>query len=201
MKLIIVLAAALLIATTGVAFGQQVSCLGTESGGVGGVLECGPRAYVYQANVLLPETQIYFPTHDPAVANYTNICAPAGWSFTIVTNTPGLQEWVPKTAHGIISPGPGASCPYLMYWTGPAMVGIFEVGFDHASPSHDTEWWLIDNGMTAAWTGPVGTGVGPVHGPLEAIEIPTLSEYGMILLGLLLVAGGALFLVRRRRTA
>jgi hypothetical protein len=209
MKTIAILAALLLVAMSGAAFGQAtVACLGTESTGPGGTSECGLQAYVYQVTPLaVPEGQVYIPTHDNNPANYTNICAPAGWTFTIVPNTFGLQAYAPKTPHGAVSPGPGGpgwSCPYLLYWTGPPMAPAvpFEIGFDHPWPSHDVEWFAFDNGITAAWPMPVGLGAGPVHGPIEFNEwIPTMSTYGMILLALLLVVAGTLIIRRRRQTA
>jgi hypothetical protein len=136
------------------------------------------------------------------MANYTNICAPPGWTFNIQPNGQGLQGFFPKTLHGMISPGPGGSCPFIMSWTGPALAGPFELGFDHPWASHDVEWQSIANGITANWAAPVGLGVGPVHGPLEQeIEIPTMSTYGMILLVLVLLSVGAFIVVRRRRLA
>ena len=204
MKTITIFAAILLvICMSGPALGQTtVTCLGTESGGPGGSINCGLQLYVYQVNPAVPETQVYVPTHDNNLANYTNICMPPGWTLTIIPNGPGLQAFFPKTMHGAISPGPGGSCPFLMNWTGPAMAVPFELGFDHASPSHDVEWWAIAGGITAAWPAPVGLGVGPVHGPVESgPDIPTVSTFGMILLVLVLVSVGALIVVRRRRTA
>lgn len=196
MKKITVIAAALLLASAGLAFGQvsTLQCIGTESGGGGGA--CG-TAYTYLCTPgITPVTQIAIGTEDPVVAAYKNLCLPPGWTFAIVPVGPA--DYSGKTAHGVVSAGPTGVCNFRMIFAGPPQAAAFEVGFDHPSPSHDVEW--IDDDNAALWAAPVGQGQGPVHSP--AVEtIPTLSEWGMIGVLVLLLLAGAFFILRRRRTA
>ena len=201
MRTLIVFAAVLLLVGLSVpAFAQTlVHCRGLESGGVGGTVQCGPRDYVYHAHsTAVSPTVVEIATGDGNIANYTNICAPAGWTLTIVANT-GIQDYAGKTPHGGISPGPSGACPFKMVWTGPALpVGVpFELGFDHMSASHDVGFFWPQNATATNWTLPVGAGAGPVHAPHN--PIPTVSTWGLILIVLLLVVAGTLFIVRRRR--
>jgi hypothetical protein len=186
----------LVLATAGLSYATTVECIGVESGGGGGTLQCGARQYVYKITPTAPITSIEIPTESGVAAAYTNRCAPVGWTMVLVTNT-GLAHASAKTGHGSVSPGPVGSCPFKMIWSGPAMAVPFEVGFDHPSPSHDAAWVTSDL-FAASWAAAVGLGVGPVHSPIQ--EIPTLTEWGLITIVVLLLLAGVAIIVRRRRT-
>jgi hypothetical protein len=198
--------AALLLVFVGTASASTttIQCIGTESGGPGGT--CGNQ-YVY---LVTPDplangvTDVYIGTGDPykspkSPANYRNLCMPAGWTFTIV---PGDASYLddPKTPHGNVT-GSSGSCPYVMHWSGPAQLAPFELGFNHPFPSHDVHWNVTDvvGSNSANWSAAVGLGSGPVHAPPQQDhQVPTLSEWGMIIAVLLLLVFGTVFIMRRR---
>ena len=76
--------------------------------------------------------------------------------------------------------------------------GAFTFGFNSKQPSHDVDW-LADDGVravTAEWDEPVGMGAGPVHGPRMAI--PAVTEWGMAVMVLLVLAAGTVVIKRAR---
>jgi hypothetical protein len=193
-KIFVLLCGLLLMAGAAQAQLSTVACVGTESGGAGGTLECAvPHAYTYVVTPgVTPITNVIIPTDDPMMPRYTNICAPTGWNMTIVGASFSHAD---KTAHGTISGPSTGNCPFAMNWTGPATAVPFELGFDHPWTSHNVSWFDDDTGTN--WAAPVGLGAGPIHAPQQ--QIPTLSQYGMIAVVVLLLAAGTVFIVRRRR--
>ncbi len=182
-----------------------VACDGTESGGSGEVeATClpGPRMYSYPvSNEDQSLTDLYIGTVDANVRNYSSICMPPGWTFTVEENTRDIQHNPGKTAHGDISPGPDGNCPFMIHWSGPAeAVGtFFKFGYNHKWPSHDVEWQAVNaNGTTSAdWDVHVGYGIGPVHAPMRG-DIPAVTDWGMAVLVLLVLAAGTVVLRRAR---
>jgi hypothetical protein len=138
-----------------------IICDGTSGGGTGGQIHCNSRQYAYRVKPRNPVTQVEIGTEDGNIAHYSGICAPPGWTMTIVP-VQRRHDW-PYTAHGNFT-GSMGKCQYLVRWTGPAMTTNFEVGFNQPWDPHDTHWKTSD-GSTAQWGFPVGGGPGPVHGP------------------------------------
>jgi hypothetical protein len=202
MKKLFVLMCSLLF-ITGAAQAQlhTVECIGTESGGAGGTLQCSvPHSYTY---LITPGaggvSWIEIATCDSVLSNYTNICMPSGWTLQIIQLS--SYKHSAKTAHGTIAPLDGGWCPAYMHFYGPYQTVPFELGFDHDAPSHNVEWVATFTG--ADDSEPVGMGLGPIHAPAyspSSSSIPTLSHYGMIAVVMLLLAAGTVFIVRRRRT-
>lgn len=146
-------------------------------------------------------TDVEVGTDDCNINNYTNWCTPAGWIVTIdrypVPHDPGF------TVHGVVSPGPAGNCPCVIHWNdngvgGGLPAGTFIFGFNSKQDPHDVGWRVTDGvGLTTeVWTAPVGVGVGPVHGP--KVDIPTVSEWGLVVMTLLVLSAGTLVIFRRR---
>ncbi|MEE9294375.1 MAG: IPTL-CTERM sorting domain-containing protein [Phycisphaerae bacterium] len=207
-----------------------VGCDGAESGGTGGT-SCpagDPRDYAYPVfeGVGVNLSDIYIGTNDCDPANYTNICMPAGWTFAIVANPPP-PPFAPlllpprpalwhsadkvKTPHGGGSPGPVPVAACAIHWsdggagTGVDPSGLFTFGYDHPWPSGDFDWEVIKipgGPFPVTWVAPVGGGLGPVHAPKETNKsIPTVSEWGMVVMALLIFTVATIVIVRRRRPA
>jgi hypothetical protein len=190
--------AALAAGLADVSHAATLVCDGLESGGTGTVSVCGgTRQYVYRCTVT-GITQVTIGTQDSTLANYTNICAPAGWKLAIETNA--SHDHRLKNAHGAVVGSFAGNCKYQMKWSGPATTGTFDLAFDHVSASHDVHWDASD-GSAANMGAAVGLGSGPVHSPVRPAEqdIPTLTEWGMIILVVLFLAFATVFFVRRRR--
>jgi len=172
-----------------------IHCIGTESGGT------GPRRYAYDIDsVGYPVTDFRVGTRDLEIADYTNVLIPPNWQFAVEPVHMGHMGGQ-KTAHGQVSPGP---CRCLTkgsvrWWTDEPLsaVEVFVFGYDHPWSSEDVGWTLVTwpegsmpdpDILRENWDAAVGTGLGPVHGPLP--EPATLT----------LLALGGLAVFRRRRT-
>ena len=165
-----------------------VVCNGSESGG------SGPRDYYYEITLGDSNQMDYFQvgTECGLLAHYTNIVGPEGWTFVLGSEI--LEpHYEGKTDHGSISPGTGSpDVDIVVYWFGTDLTGAgtYYFGFDNPHPSHDVGG-LVEDDMVNVWNEDwdlaVGTGAGPLHGPVP--EPATI-----ILLGL-----GGLALMRRRK--
>ncbi|MHC4698653.1 MAG: hypothetical protein ACYTFA_18135, partial [Planctomycetota bacterium] len=194
----------------GTAMGQQgVGCDGAESTG-SGVVSCDAilRDYAYPVtDAAGTMTDVYIGTEDTNLPNYLLRCMPPGWTMTIEANpAPDPFAGAPlehsadlvKTPHGGGSPGPVPQCPAVIHFNGPAGLpgGAFTFGFNHGAPSHDVEWRTISGGapFSSAWGSPVGDGFGPVHAPAEKDDppIPTVSQWGVLVMTLLILAAGTI---------
>lgn len=190
------------------ASGQMlVDCHGTESAG-SGLVDCdaNPRAYAYKVSVDAgydPGCEyLCIGTNDGNEANYTNICMPDNWIFFVRADD-YFPHYTEKTPHGGISGGPDGNCPFYICFDGqgtgnpvPAG-GSFNFGFDHPQSSHDVGWEAGPN--REDWGTGVGTGPGPVHGPKSPYEGPTLSQWGLITLLIILAAVATWVVLKRRR--
>ena len=190
------------------ALAQTVECDGMESTGSGAVdssCDPGPRMYAYP--VTDPNgnmTDVYIGTDDCNAGNYSAVCMPANWSFTVERLT---QDHYPeKTPHEDHSPGPEGHCRCQIHWNGPAGLpwneeaeaNFFRFGFNSKQPSHDVGWQTVDGvgSVDENWAGAVGAGTGPVHGPAMG-PIPAVSHWGIFVM-LLLVAAAGTVVIRRR---
>ena len=141
-------------------------------------------------------------TCDGTLSNYTGIHHSSNWMLiggiggTLVLN-PAVAEAHysgPWTPHGSISQGPDGQCPYSVMWSIPAgddsTPDTYYFGFDNLNPPHDVGGTIYTQllGYTwdENWLSAVGTGAGPLHGPIP--EPATLS----------LLALGTLAVIRRR---
>jgi hypothetical protein len=149
-----------------------VSNIGTESGGV------GPTVYAYEVDsASYPTMEFHVGTNDLDLANYTNVLIPAGWQFDIVplgmSHSCGIA-----TPVGDISVGPCGSLTLgtAHWWTTDpaAAIEYFVFGFDHEASPEDVGWFLHtvrpgpppeEYDFFEFWDAPVGTGMGPLHGP------------------------------------
>jgi len=151
----------------------------------------GPRNYYYDVSVL--EAQLFtsfgIGTHDANPANYSNWVTPAGWIVTIKTEPGWTMPDDPFTPHGQNTGGPTGLCPYTVFWNGSNGIVSGQFGFDNPNKPHDVGW--VCSGVSENWAQPVGTGTGPVHGPVP--EPGSLLALGS---GLFALAGT---FVRRRR--
>ena len=180
-------------------------CDGAESTG-SGMSSCDEVARDYAYIVADPSgslTDFSVGTHDAGMKNYSNWCMPPGWTVTIEPNTIKLRHGPSKIPHGKYSPDSGGSCPAVVHFSGPAGLpaGEWRFGFDNPQPSHDVGWQLVDfvDISRADWSEAVGTGVGPVHGP--SIDIPAVTEWGLVVMALLVVAAGTVVIRRARVVA
>jgi hypothetical protein len=166
---IALLAAGLVTAVAGtlnVAEAQQggqittVRCIGTICGRSGGT--CGTM-YAYRVKAgSTPISQVDIGTHAADSGQYQNVCAPPGWIHSIVA-VARPHDPAP-TAHGVVT-GKSGNCTHVIRFSGPALSGTFDLGFDLNWDFHDVNWKTSD-GRQAGWTFPLGDGSGPVHGPL-----------------------------------
>ncbi len=168
----------------------QVLCVGTESGG------SGPRQYAYDVTGGLLLMLFTLGTNDLNSDNYTNILIPENWNFAVESEGMAHAHGT-KTPHGSVSPGP---CYCLTegrvrWWTEDTDYATHSAifGYDHPWSSEDVGWLMVETvppetvGHITGWELPVGTGFGPVHGPL-----PEPATLGLLLLG-------GLALLKRRR--
>ncbi len=188
---------------------HAIQCDGTESTGSGAVsCDANTRLYAYPVTAVASDIEtIQIGTDDCQAFNYTNICMPAGWTFNVIPNSSTCDTV--KTAHGDPTNGtPSDTCGCAIQFTKgggtPIAAGAsFIFGFDNSKPSHDVSWKAVDlggAGSTSEMFGmPSGNGVGPVHGPTKASPIPTVSEWGMAAMVLLVLVTGTV--VFRRLSA
>ncbi|UCC30019.1 MAG: hypothetical protein JSU86_17695 [Phycisphaerales bacterium] len=186
---------------------RAVRCDGMESGGTGEVDEsCGPGLRMYAYPVSDPNgsmTDLYIGTDDCNPANYSAVCMPLGWTFTVGKSM--MPHDPDKTPHDRVSSGPRGNCHCTIHWSdngigGGLPGGSFTFGFNSKQPSHDVEWELLDGtgGTSANWESAVGGGVGPVHGPTGAI--PAVTGWGMIVMALLVIVAATIVIKRLRET-
>jgi len=149
-----------------------IFCEGTESGGD------GPRRYAYRVDSgSYPMMEFRVGTSDLDAGRYMNVLIPEGWRFA-VEERPMTHYCEHKTPHGRVSDGPCRclTAGSVRWWTeDPALaVEFFTFGFDHPWSSEDVSWVLFteregpppqEYAFDAEWDAPVGTGMGPVHGP------------------------------------
>ncbi len=164
-------------------------------------------------------------TADPVLANHVGAIAtaPPGWAVDITADTPIPLHNFGATAHGVGPPQPGRTyeCYWLNWWDpGPAGGRANWVfGHDHPAEPFDVEWvtdcdgdddvwdsdfyadiaeWVRDSAEW--WVGGHGVAESLVHGPAYAVEpkdIPTVSEWGLIVMTLLGLAAGTIVFRRR----
>ncbi len=174
----------------------QVLCTGSENGG------SGPRQYAYEVDADgFAITEFMVGTNDLNSDNYTNLLIPENWNFAI-EQVGMAHAHGTKTPHGSISLGPCYCLTYgrVRWWTEDVTnaVGSFTFGYDHPWFSEDVGWGLSTPTTWMPWPpefyehwqAPVGTGFGPVHGPL-----PEPATLGLMLMG------GLALLRRRHRLA
>ena len=184
------------------AFAQTVACDGSESTGTG-VTSCpgtDPHKYAYPVTGT-GIVVLQIGTDDCNPANYSNWCEPPDWTHAI-QNISAITDFKKKTPHGVVSGGKTGVCPCIIAWSGPP-IAAWTFGFDHTSKqSHDVGWNLLGApGASENWGAPVGNGVGPVHAPWsgEGRDIPAVSEWGLAVMVLLVLAAGTM-VIRRART-
>ena len=145
-------------------------------------------------------TELIIGTEDCEGTHYSNWCDPPEWRHEVL-KTGDLQHFSEKTPHGQVSPGPDGNCPCVIRWWGPP-IDSWIFGYDNKSPSHDVGWSLTDlSGKTVEdWMQAVGEGAGPVHAPdwPARTDIPTVSEWGLAVMALLVLVAGSRVLLRRR---
>jgi hypothetical protein len=201
--------------------GLLISCEGTLCNGGGSIR----YQYTLMNPGATPETLtvFYLGTDDLNPGNYTNWVAPPGFTPTALVASWGVLGGAPyncavmytshfQSPHGGGPPPPGPATLGGIYWAGSFILspqGTATFGFDHPNDYQDVEW-LAEHPGGASWTvanvnspiaGPMGTYTdGYVHAPSsEAAAIPTLTEWGMIIFGVLLLGFITWVFLRRRR--
>lgn len=161
---------------------QTIECVGTESS-PSLLTSCGTAtkyAYKVTAGSNTIDT-VYIATEDGNASNYTNICKPAGWTFSVhvISPTPHFTPYDhrPATAHAGVTASTGL-CGFMIEFRGEsqpiAPFTSYTFGFDHAGPPHDVEWRLSGGNYTD-WAQPVGGGLGPVHAPDSTCKRDSIS--------------------------
>ncbi|MHC4180389.1 MAG: PEP-CTERM sorting domain-containing protein [Planctomycetota bacterium] len=166
-----------------------IRCVGTESGG------SGPRQYAYDVDsASYPMVEFRVGTKDLEAANYASVLMPDGWTFA-VESVPGHHMHDVKTPPGKVSPGP---CRCLtrgsVVWQAKDpdfAVEFFAFGYDHPWASEDVSWILQTERegpppkqytFREDWGSSVGTGFGPVHGPVPEPSTLILLTMGTLVL-------------------
>jgi len=151
----------------------MVYCEGTRCG------DGGPRAFAYRVDsASYPMMSFRVGTNDLVDDRYTNVLTPLNWQFAVEPQPMGHLHGV-TTPHGTVSPGP---CRCLTrgsvhWWTDDPKDAVegFTFGFDHPWRAEDVSWTLETRREDTPpqlytfredWDAAVGTGYGPVHGPL-----------------------------------
>jgi len=149
-----------------------VFCEGTACGGH------GPTGYAYRIDSgSYPMMEFRAGTNDLDRDHYTNVLLPEGWSFAVEEHPMSHAHGV-HTPHGEVSPGPCwcLTAGSVLWWTDdPAFaVEFFTFGYDHTWCDEDLGWDLLTRRegnppeyftFEPFWDAPLGTGVGPAHGP------------------------------------
>ena len=162
-----------------VADAPLIHCAGAGCGGG------GPTTYAYDIDsASYPMMAFRVGTNDLDPANYTRVLIPPGWSFSI-EETPMSHAHGVQTPHGEVSPGPCwcLTAGSVRWWTDDPAYAIefFVFGYDHPWTAEDVGWILSTRregsppetyDFQPFWDAPVGTGMGPVHGPYEPVECP-----------------------------
>jgi hypothetical protein len=173
------------LASVGVA--PMIHYIGSESGGA------GPRQYAYDIDSAgHPMTEFQVGTNDLEIADYTNVLIPPNWQFAVESVHMGHIDDV-STPRGQVSPGP---CRCLTrgsvrWWTDEPLSAVeaFVFGYDHPWSSEDVGWTLVTSPedpmpnpyvLRENWDAPVGTGLGPVHGPVPEPATLLLLTFGAL---------------------
>ena len=149
-------------------------CVGNGCGGA------GPRNYTYYVDAAsYPMMEFTVGTMDPDPSHYRNVLIPPSWGFEIDSENMGLGHACGFFAeHGEISFGPcySLTTARARWWTENPdyAVELFVFGYDHRWTPEDVSWHLLTRRegeppewfeFTEWWNEPVGTGLGPLHGP------------------------------------
>ncbi|MCP4567199.1 MAG: hypothetical protein GY841_06440 [FCB group bacterium] len=182
-RLVIVAPVFLLLIFAGIVNAQDIRCDGRSCGGTGIVSYDGiVRDFVYRVTTgAVPQNPdtIFIGTHDTYLSHYSDICHPAGWTYTIIPGT--RPDHSGPTPHGSVSPGPTDDCSYTFIFYNisgaPLSSTSADFGFNYDGYPHDVDWTVAAfPSVSADWSAPVGMGAGPVHGP----RCDTLCESGLV---------------------
>ena len=139
----------------------------------------GGRYAYFVDSVSYPMMEFVVGTSDLDPGNYTNVVVPMGWCVTVedvgMSHACGIF-----TPHGEVSSGPCYSLTEgrVRWWTDDPdfAVEMFTFGFDHPWQAEDVGWVLTTRRegpppewytFMEFWDSPVGTGMGPLHGPFK----------------------------------
>ena len=156
-----------------------------------------PNKYWYKVNTVGgegPLCNFHIKVYDCDTTHYSNWLQPPNWSHNLIADPSGKWAWVNWWAN---SPG---DC---------IAEGVqFTFGFDNSSNAMWSHWVTTSDGNDNPLTGIIDKsenhpalpdGLGRrVHVPRFGPCVPTLSQWGMIILAILLM-GSAVFMLRRRR--
>jgi len=173
-----------------------IFCVGSACGGG------GPREYAYLVDaVSYPMMEFRVGTSDLFPGRYTDVILPEGWKFAIDDEHWMYHACGLHAPHGEISGGPCWSLTpgSAVWWTDDPQYAVeyFTFGFNHPWKSEDVGWTLTTRRegdppewyvFTEFWDAPVGTGLGPVHGPYVPACPADITDDGVVdVLDLLLV--------------
>lgn len=173
----------ILFSLTGTAFAQTIICDGKTCGGTGVVSwDSQLRDYVYRVTGgVVPQNpdSVFIGTHDPDLTHYNSVCLPSGWTYEIIPMS--RQDYSNPINHGAVAPAPDGNCPYTFLFrnvSGAPLSTIIptDFGFNYYGYPHTVDWMVAAfPPISANWTAVVGTGTGPVHGPM----CDTLCDHGV----------------------
>lgn len=138
----------------------------------------GPGYYSYPIDsASYPMMEFTVGTNDLNPGYYLDVSVPPGWNF-IVEEVPMAHACGLFAYHGFLSGGPcyGLTAGRVRWWTDDPACAIesFTFSFIHPWRAEDVGWMLTTRRegpppeyftMTECWDAPVGTGMGPLHGP------------------------------------